>query len=162
MSAHRLLPVFLFLFLPACVSVNLGSGKANRNSEVKFQAPGGDFKEISNSNADQAWQNSETGNTISFLTECPAPDSSLEGMTDEFTSFLKGKQVKEKKEDFFNGRESLQTWIEGKLDGIPMKMQSLVFKKNGCSYLLTYVGRSKVFDKDQSAFSTFTSRFEAP
>lgn len=145
-----------------CVSVNLGSGKTNRSSEVKFRAPTGAFKEISNSSADQAWQNPETGNTISFLTECPQPDSSLEGLTDEFTNVLRSKQVKDKKEEFYNGREALHTWCEGKLDGISMKIHSLVFKKNGCSYLLTYVGRAKVFDREQTIFNEFISGFEAP
>lgn len=154
--------IFSAFYLCGCVSVSLGSGKVNRQSEVKFRAPNGNFKEISNSNADQAWQNSETGNTISFLTECPPPDSSLEGLTEEFTNVLKNKQVKEKKEDFYNGREALHTWSEGKLDGIAMKVHSLVFKKNGCSYLLTYVGRAKVFDKGQLDFTEFISGFEAP
>lgn len=162
MFTRRHFSFLLLLSCTGCVSVNLGSGKVSKNTNINFQAPSQGFREISNPSADQAWQNSETGNTISFMTECPAPDSSLESMTDEFTSVLKSKQVKEKKEDFFNGRESLQTWAEGKLDGIPMKIRSLVFKKNGCSYLLTYVGRARVFEKNHEAFTEFISKFEAP
>lgn len=162
MFLRFVLSYFAVFFVTGCVSVNLGSGKVSRSSEVKFRAPSGGFKSVTNSNADHAWQNSDTGNTISFLTECPPPDSSLEGMTEEFTNVLKGKQVKDRKEDFFNGREALHTWYEGKLDGISMKVHSLVFKKNGCSYLLTFVGRAKVFDKDQSTFNEFISGFEAP
>lgn len=149
-------------FLSGCVSVNLGSGKPTRSKDVRFQAPNGSFKSISNANADQAWQNENTGNTISFLTECPPPESSLEGMTEEFTGILKSKQIKSTKEDFFNGREALHTWTEGKLDGIPMKVHSLVLKKNGCSFLLTLVGRTKVFDQDQAEFDQFLKSFEAP
>ncbi len=162
MFARSYVPLFFLIFLTGCVSVNLGSGKTKRSTEVKFRAPNGNFKVISNSNADQAWQSSITGNTISFLTECPAPDTTLEALTEEFTGVLKSKQVKEKKEEFFNEREALQTWAEGKLDGILMKIHSLVFKKNDCSYLLTYVGRARVFDKDQSVFTDFISGFEAP
>lgn len=150
------------LTLSGCVSVNLGSEKSTRSKDIKYQAPNGSFKSISNPNADQAWQNEKTGNTISFLSECPPPDSSLEGMTEEFTGILKSKQIKSTKEDFFNGREALHTWTEGKLDGIPMKVHSLVYKRNGCSFLLTLVGRTKVFDQDQAEFDRFLQSFEAP
>lgn len=148
--------------ISGCVSVNLGPSKAGRASGVSLQDPGNPFSKISNGNADGAWQSTKTSNTISFFSECPQSDSPLEGIAEEFHGILKDPKIVERQSNFFNGREALWTQTEGKLDGIEMKIASLVFRRNGCSYLLTYVARKDRFNDEHSAFRKFTEGFKAP
>lgn len=145
-----------------CVSVNIGPKKAGRAENVRTVSPVGDFESISQSSADQAWQSRSTGNTISYLSECPEPPLSLDVLTSESLAVLNDHKVIEQKTKFFNAREALETWSEGTLDGIPMKMQSLVFKRNGCSFLITYAARKDRFAAEEKQFAGFLESFQAP
>lgn len=160
------LAAFALLFALAattagCVSVSLGPTKAGK-ADVKINEPSQGFSRIGNTNADVAWQSQKTANTISYLSECPQTESSLESVTNEFHSVLTSLKILNKDTKFYNGRESLWTQSEGKLDGIEMKIASVVFKRNGCSYLLTYVARKDRFKEEYSAFQQFLDGFQAP
>lgn len=148
--------------ITGCVSVQLGPGKAGRAAGVSFKEPASPFHKITDNNADSAWQSSKTSNTISFFSECPQSDAPLEGISDEFHAILKNSKVVDRKMNFFNGREALWTQTEGKLDGIEMKVASAVFRRNGCSYLLTYVARKNRFVDEHATFTQFTEGFKAP
>lgn len=161
-SIVALLLVSASLLLNGCVSVNLGPRKAGRASNIRYQAPGVDFQDADNSSADKAWQSRKTGSTISFLSECPEPSLPLEAMTREFVGVLKDSRFLEQNEKFFNGREALQSVAVGSLDGIPMKIESLVFKRNSCSYLLTFVARQDRFNEEVQQFLSFLDGFQAP
>lgn len=153
---------FCFWTVTGCVSVQLGPGKAGRASGVTYSNPAVPFQKISDGNADMAWQSSKTSNTISFFSECPQSEAALDAIAEEFHSVLKSPKMVERKNNFFNGREALWTQTEGKLDGIEMKIASTVFRRNGCSYLLTYVARKDRFNDEYSAFMNFTEGFRAP
>lgn len=157
--------IFFFFYvwmLTSCVSVSLGPNKAGRASNVKYSAPAVPFGRMTDSNADIAWQSSKTSNTISYFSECPQSDSALESIADEFHSILTGAKVTDRKSNFFNGREAVWTQTIGKLDGIDMKISSVVFRRNGCSYLVSYVARKDRFDEEESTFTKFVEGFRAP
>lgn len=151
----------LGLFL-GCVSVNVGTEKPEKSNAVTFKEPLAPFERLKESSADQGWKNPKTGNTISYLSECPGPGGPLKDLAQELSGLLTSKQMVSQKEDFFNGREALRTQWSGKLEGIPMKLESVVFKKNGCAYTITYVGRSSKFEQEISFFETFLGGFQAP
>lgn len=157
--------IFLFLTLlscVSCVSVNLGAGKTTRAKAVQFIDPNGPFERLKDPNADAAWQSRRTGNTLSFFSECPQVDSTLEALSDEFSSILRDAKVIERKSGFFNARESLASESEGKIEGIEMRLASLVFKKNGCSYLISYIARKSHFESERTTYENFLQGFKAP
>ena len=58
--------------------------------------------------------------------------------------------------------DALDTEAEARVEGVPTKIRTLVFKKNGCLYTLSLIGISKNFDKGIEPFETFVKGFQAP
>ena len=61
-----------------------------------------------------------------------------------------------------NGREALETEVEGKLDGVMTRIRALVFKKNGCTYTISHIGVPRTFEEDRGRFTEFLGNFQAP
>lgn len=146
-----------------CVSINLGAQKPERSSDVQLDKPSAPFEELNNKRADGAWLNRENGNSISYHSSCNDPsDPSLEVITQELFADLKNLQTLSSETTSFDGREALRTEVEGELEGIPTQVHSLVFKKNGCIYTLSYAGLKKSFPSDFASFEQFLKGFRAP
>lgn len=150
------------LLLSGCVSVNIGPKQAGRSQGLRVENPADPFVAMKDSTADQAWQSTRTGNMIAYLSECPEPAMGLDILTSESLAVLKNNKVIDQKNKFFNGREALETRAEGSLDGIAMKMSTLVFKRNGCSFLITYAARKDHYADEEQIFVRFLEGFQAP
>jgi hypothetical protein len=154
----------LVILSSGCVSVNLGGGKGpERSKDVRFEAPGGPFQKLQKTQADAAWQNPANGNSISYLSTCnESSDPGLETATEEMISVLGETKTLTQKSYMFDGRAALDTEAEAKVEGVPTKIRTLVFKKNGCLYTLSLLGVSKTFSDDQKYFDHFVKGFTAP
>jgi len=162
---------------PACVSVNIGPGKVEKSDGVKFQAPASGFRPINKpeekSGADSAWTNSATGSTIAYQSNCgDAAETSLDSVAEDlFVGFEQAKTLKKERVPF-DGREALDIEMEGKVDGVQTRVRALVYRKNDCAYVLTFVALPKSLVADTSnklaasgdvaEFSKFISTFKAP
>lgn len=157
---------FLFccflLFTAACVSVKIPTSTGTRATGVKAEPPPAPYEEIKGSSADKAWLSSKTGNTISYLSDCNAGDPTLQQLETESLMGLTKLKVLESKTTTFNGREALSTQAQGEVDGVSVKTELIVFKKNNCNYTLSYGGLLKNFDKERTAFAKFLEGFRAP
>jgi hypothetical protein len=144
---HQLWLFFISLVLSGCVSVQLGNQKSHKADDISFQKPGDSFKSISTENVDQAWQSEKTGNTLAFLSECqPAVEVSLQTLQTEPLSALTNPQIIKTASENFNERGSSFAIAEGQIDGVPVTIALLVFKKNGCNFTLSFSGRKSVFE----------------
>jgi hypothetical protein len=153
----------VLLFLGGCVSINVGSSKAERSKNVSFQAPDAPFAVLKETHADQAWLNHRNGNSISYFSTCRDPaDPSLENITQDLFSDLKDMKTIASDHISFSGREALKSEVEGTVDGVLTRIEALVFKKNDCSYTLSYVGLKSAFEADRAKFETFMKSFQAP
>jgi hypothetical protein len=131
--------------------------------DVQFQVPEKPFQEIKVLTADKAWLSAETGNTISFLSECNGNvDPTLEQLQNESLTVLDKLKILQAKNLEFNGREALRTEAQGEVDGVPVKMELLIFKKNNCNYTLSFGGVLKRFNTEKKYFDKFTESFKAP
>lgn len=118
---------------------------------------------MSSDQADHAWQSAQTGNTIAVLSECSEQkDPSLTTLEGETIQALNNYKVTNTEDFKFQDRAARRAQVEGAVDGIPVKMDLVIFKKNSCSYTITYVGRAAGFDKDRPAFEQFLMGFEVP
>lgn len=156
-----------------CVSVNIGPGKVERSDGVKFETPQGGFRAIGKSGADSAWNNPSTGSTIAFQSNCgDAAETSLDSIAEDlFVGFEQAKTLKKERVPF-DGREALDLEMEGKVDGVQTRVRAVVYRKNDCAYVLTFVAlpKSLVADtankpaasSDLAEFSKFISTFKAP
>jgi hypothetical protein len=151
------------VFLFGCVSVSLGNNKSKKAQDLKMQEPKSPFHSIKTDNADSAWQSDKTGNTIAVLSECNTPtDISLKSLESDSLTALSQIKIVNSEKLTFNNREAIQTVSEGKVDGVPIRLELLVFKKNYCNYTLSYVGRKASFDSERDFFEQFLKYFEAP
>lgn len=164
MKISNALAISFFLNLAGCVSVSLGPKKAESAKDVKMMPPPGvHFSEFVSPDADHAWKDSAHGTSISYKSTCnDSSDSSLEGMQQSTIYGLENIKILKSSRIPYNGREALNSVIEGKLDGVATKIELLILKKNSCNYILSYVALDKSFDVDNKYFKTFIESFEAP
>jgi len=159
---NHLFVCILSLLLGSCVSVQLPGGKVTPAKGVEYTDPSSPFKDFKASNADKAWISEKTGNTISYLSECGGSNEpSLQQIESDSLSAITDVTV-DSHELMFNGRAARQSVSRGKIDGVPVKMELLVFKKNGCNYTLSYGGVEKQFETEQKYFEKFKENFKAP
>lgn len=153
----------LSLALGACVSVNIPSSAGRPAQDVKYNEPTKPFQDIKVKTADKAWISGKTGNTISYLSDCnSSTDPALIQLQNESLAVLDKLNIVESKNIDFNGRDALSTTAEGEVDGVPVKTQLLVFKKNNCNFTLNYGGLRNNFDAELAQFHRFTESFRAP
>lgn len=166
MIKHRLrylLFIFIALDLSACISVQLPSGSAAPAKDVTYNAPAKPFQEIKVASADKAWLSKTTGNTISFISDCRGSiDPSLEQIENESLAVLEKLKIVHSKSLNYNGRDARRTQAMGEMDGVQVKTELIIFKKNGCNFTLSYGGVAKSFETEISQFETFLEGFKAP
>lgn len=152
----------LNLSLVSCVSVKLPDGKLTPAKDVQFQAPLSPYKEITVESSDKTWVSKNTGNTISFLSECGnANDLTLPQIETESLAAISNLETLKVEEFEFNGRAARQSLSQGLVDGVPVQLALLVFKKNGCNFSLSYGGTKKNFDSEIHYFESFKQGFKA-
>ena len=146
----------------SCVSVSLGPGKVEKSSGVRVEEPTAPFVAI-DTKADGAWKSKDTGSTIAYQSGCgESADLPLESLAEELFSGLEEKKEISKQRRPFDGREGLDIEIEGKLDGVLTRTRTLVYKKNRCSYTLTFITLPQNLDLDKPKFEKFILGFAAP
>ena len=150
------------LVFTACLSVSL-SPKITKSDNVQFSPPDRQFEKINSPGADQAWQDKKLGNSISFLSSCDDPaDPTLENIERDMLGSLDNAKVLNTRDAFFDGRESRKSRAEGSIDGIQATIEVLTFKKNNCTYSISYVATKKNFETDLPVFNKFLESFKAP
>jgi hypothetical protein len=148
------------LSLSSCVSVKLAP-EVEKSTRTVFTPPAG-FVEAKIPPADQAWKSPKTGNTISYFSECGNLASSLEQTRDDVLATLPKSKLISSQTIEHDEREALDSLLEGKVEGIPIKMALFLYQKNGCRYSLSYTGRKSLFDQELEQFRGFQKGFRAP
>jgi hypothetical protein len=169
-SAMRISQLLRFIFtfftlvlMGACVSVNLGKSESQRSREAKWTSPKAPFVELKSIHLDKTWRNNKNGNTISYLSDCHNPaDPSLENIFKGITSEIEEVTVVQSDRVDYNSREALHTTVEGAVDGVPTRFELMIFKKNDCTYILTYATTAKAFAENQRDFNSFVREFNVP
>ncbi|MCS6902397.1 MAG: hypothetical protein RMJ98_22340 [Myxococcales bacterium] len=71
------------------------------------------------------------------------------------------RKVDEEKLVPFDGREALHTVMTAKLDGVPMRFEVVVTKKDGCVYDFVLIASPETFDSARPKFQRFVDGFHA-
>lgn len=149
--------------LLSCVSVNLGRKTVQKSSDYTYSEPSRPFELAPNELVDRAWRDTNTGNTISIVSDCPNQDDpTLESISAGVTSGIKQLKIIKEEKTTFNQREALRSEIEGQIDGLATQMDIVTFKKNGCIYVLTYLGVQQHFQLGRTTFEKFLNGFRVP
>jgi hypothetical protein len=160
--------IFLFFagfsslyFITACVSVNLAPKGSVKAKNFNYQEPTTPFEKKELTGADLSWQSTTTGNSISVVTDCSsAADVNLESIQNDFYQSLSQPKIHRSESKIWNEREALFSEGEGKLDGVPVRMEFVVLSKNACLYTLSFVGATKKFASEKKYFEQFINAFK--
>lgn len=147
----------------SCISVQLPKEKIAKNAQVTATAPGAPFSEIKAEMADKIWLSSNTGNSISYLSECSnQDDKSLDQFQRDVLSALQNPQTASSEKIKFQGREAQKSLTHGMVDGVKVSVWTLIFAKGNCSYSFSYVGLTSKIDSELKIFETFLQGIEVP
>ncbi len=159
----RLIIVISFIgLLSGCISFNIGPSQSRKAKDVEYKEPNKPFKSFKASNADRAWISEKTGNTLSYSSECGDNSPNIDQVYTELISGVSKSKVIEENRGFFNERTSISATTQGNLDGIPVQMSFLVFKKNSCVYSISYGGVEQKFNSELNTLKAFLDSFKAP
>jgi hypothetical protein len=147
----------------SCVSVSLPKGEPRRSQDYRVKDPGAPFVSHKAELVDRAWKNPANGSIISVVSECSeTADPPLSTLRDDIVRSLSETQVESEKSLSYQAREALRSLVRGKVDGVESLVDLLVFKKNGCAYVLTLITTRPGLASDQPRFDRFLGGFEAP
>lgn len=161
LKKHILLIAFCFSVI-GCVSIDVAPETESAEGLV-YKSPGGSFEKRDTDTLDAYFVDKKSGNSISLKSSCYDPaDPSIENLeSTAFTGMNIEKEIS-KQERIFNSREALDTKKLVKIDGVPVLVRMLIFKKNNCNYLVSHVGVEKSFSMTESNFKNFLDHLRAP
>ena len=153
------LVVFLFI-CPACISLKI-SPDTQRSQSVSYNKPSSPFIETQSTNADKAWIDLETGSIISYQSICnEAIDPDLDTILQKSTSELLDRKISKRTRIDYNGRRAERVLVSGQLDGVQVNLEFVIFKKNSCSYTLSFISLPEHFQKSIDTFNKFIDGFK--
>ena len=152
--------VFLLMVCPACISFKI-SPDTQKSQSVSYKEPSSPFVETQSANADKTWIDFETGSIISYQSICnESIDPDLETILQKSTSELLDRKTLKRTRMQYNSRRAERVFISGQLDGVKVNLEFVIFKKNSCSYTLSFIGLPEHFDKNKGAFNNFIDGFK--
>jgi len=150
-------------FGASCVSVSIAPKAGEQSTDVQFTPPSSPYESVDQPRADGAWQNSKNGNSISFFSSCNDPaEPTLEALSHELFSELGERKILRQRLINFNSREALMQEVEGKVDGVLTRIHAVLFRKNSCTYTLSFIGVPGAYESDRAVFEGFLNGFHAP
>lgn len=138
--------------------------RADKEATYRFGEPGDGWRPLRNvENVQVAWFNDHLAAAIEIHAQCDDQgDSSLDQYTDHLRIDWTHWDVEAQTKETFLGRAALRTVVEARMDGVPMMLELLVAKKNGCLFDLRYFSIPETFEAGRGAFSAVENGFVFP
>lgn len=86
-------------------------------------------------------------------------DAPLDVLTNHLLFGLTDREFADRSLIRFDGREAQRTTLTAKLDGVPVRMTTLVLKKNWCVYDLVYAAPPSSFERHLAEFEQLLAGF---
>ena len=106
----------------------------------------------------------EQGGTIVANSSCRVSDSDapLDVLTNHLLFELQDVKERGRMRMVLAGRAALRTSVDATLDGVPIALELVVLKKDGCLFDLTYVAVPDAFDSHTGEFEKVVEGFSFP
>lgn len=145
------------IFFTACVSSFLKGSPPTFSTEVRLVSPGAPFKASRNS-VFPSWKSSSTGNVITIISECdPNSSSSLTVLHRMVEEPLASIQIVKEENVNFQGKPAVFKAVRADLDGHPIELHSISFRRKSCGYVSTLSGKPGSLQPDEEEFSRFNA-----
>jgi hypothetical protein len=121
----------------------------------------GEWRMVHQESASAGWYNARVGGVIETNATCrdDVEAAPLAALTRELLVGYSERRVTDQALLPMLGREGLRTRIEAKLDGVPMRLEIYVIKRNGCVFDIGYAAPPDRFDAGEPAFTQFAGSF---
>lgn len=110
--------------------------------------------------SDLVFQSKESASIISLNSACRARNATLNRNLEDFTEllFLGMTDIKNRETERvrISQQTALQTTLEGKMNQQPVKLRTIVLRKQQCIYDLMFVSQPERFDADLEYFDKFS------
>ena len=159
--------LFFGFYFSSCVSFNFDSLKDKKARGVTFKAPMKPYKKIVKKGMDFAWENPESGHTLSFFSNCSSTDhfTSLKQFRKDLLDGLKSFHILDEREMRHQGQKAYLLRLIQKSSLLKvMSMSLFLFKKVDCFYTISFLmfSSGKNTTDHQSVFENFIKEFRAP
>jgi hypothetical protein len=158
-GGHR--SAIVLVALAACATSSF-SGNVFRNSETAYRVGPLDASWVRDrpSDCNLAWRN-PAGGTIMVNALCEGiRDVPLDVLTNQALFGLEQKQEHSRETFTLDGRAAQRTRLSASLDGVPVELDLVVLKKDGCTYDFQLVASAKAFADREGEFWRFVQGFE--
>ena len=163
MKKQLLATLFIFispLLFVACVSSILKENPPSFSTDVTIKKPSPQFVKLAQA-IYPSWKNQQTGNVISIISDCESSLSLLQlhKLVEDNVSDLK---IINEEGTFLNNKPAITKIITGLIDGSPIEILSLSFKRKSCGYVSSLSGKAGTLQTDKNEFDQFNLnlRFE--
>lgn len=107
-----------------------------------------------------AYYHSAYGATAGVAPVCEGvSDSTLESLARQELIGLEQRELLEENRIRVDGREAVEWVVKGSVDGVEMRVNLVVFRKDGCVYDLNLVSRPETFETARTDFRAFVDGF---
>lgn len=159
----QLAATFLIITSPflivSCVSSLLKEKAPTFSKDIQYKDPQSGFSKV-NLSVYPAWKNSKTGNVISIVSDCNENGvASLANLHQLITSSVEEAKTVKQEQLTFKDKPALLYLTEGSLDGQPISIRSLSFKRKDCGYVSSLSGKPASLEVDLAAFNAFNESF---
>ena len=138
-------------------------GRVYRARDVAFAVPPipAAWQPLENRQAALAFRDPEAQGTVLLNGRCGlgSDDVPLTALTHHLFLDFTRRNVEEQTVVPFDGREALHTRLSAELDGVPMRYDAWVLKKDGCVYDLLYFAPPATFERGLPRFESLVQGF---
>ena len=121
----------------------------------------GGWKRVASTPADLTFRHAG-GGVIAAIGSChQLEDVSLEVLTNHLLLGFDERHVTRQSVVVLDGRRALKSRVDGRIDGVPVRLELVVVRKDDCTYDLQLVAGPEVFEARSSDFERFVAAFKA-
>lgn len=154
LAATLIVFVAPFLFV-ACVSSILKEAPPTFSREINLKDPAAPFVRMKTS-VFPSWKSKTSGNVISVVSDCdrnsPQALSQLHRIVEDSLTSI---EVIAEEGAFLHEKPALSKNIKAELDGSPIEVLSLSFKRKSCGYVTSLSGKIGTLTQDRAVFDQF-------
>lgn len=160
-AVRRVPSLVAVLALVGCAGGLRGGVFSKAGVSYRVAAPDASaWQPVSFSDNDVAWSARRSGHMLAMNAVCKGQeDAPLDVLTRHLLFGFTEKERLERLEVSLDGRQALRTTWRASLDGVPVEMELVVLKKDGCVHDLTYVSPPGERGAHQAEFEALVRGF---
>ncbi len=150
-----ILPLLLLPTLTGC-----GGARARPDGGYRVQGVPAPWRQLEVEDNDLAYFIDATGHTMALNATCEGHDDPpLDVLTRHLLMGFTERALREQARVQVQGREALRSRYGAKLDGVPVELELLVLKKDGCVYDFSYIAPPALFAQHLPDFEALVAGF---